>query len=106
MLSRRDFLRNAALVAAGTVAANQLDLLDKIGWRRRFFLGWSTQRDVEFRSNYLDADCYVQIIDQFGAPIGEKFALIKNAAGQYAPECRIVVPSGFPARLRVTSVRA
>jgi hypothetical protein len=44
MFTRRDFLRGAALIAAGVVTADTLELLDKIGWRRRFFPGWSAPR--------------------------------------------------------------
>lgn len=39
-MNRRDFLRRAALVAAGAVAADQLELLDRLGWVRRLFSGW------------------------------------------------------------------
>jgi hypothetical protein len=40
-MERRDFFRRAALVAAGVVAADQLDLLERLTWKRRFFPGWS-----------------------------------------------------------------
>lgn len=40
-MHRRDFLRRASLLAAGVVAADQLDLVERLGWRRRFFSGWS-----------------------------------------------------------------
>lgn len=40
-MNRRDFLRRASLVAAGAVAADQLDLIERLGWRRKFFPGWS-----------------------------------------------------------------
>src|SRR6185503_5767847 len=36
-LQRREFLRRMGLVAAGVVAADQLDLLDRLGWTRKFF---------------------------------------------------------------------
>jgi hypothetical protein len=38
-MDRRTWLRNAALIAAGAVAADQLDLLERLTWRRRFFPG-------------------------------------------------------------------
>lgn len=36
-MNRRDFLRRAAIVATGAVAADQLDLLERLTWRRRHF---------------------------------------------------------------------
>lgn len=48
-MNRRDFLRRAALVAAGTVAADQVELLDRLGWKRKLFPGWAaTPRDVVY----------------------------------------------------------
>lgn len=38
-MNRRDFLRRTSAVAAGVVAADQIDLLDRLGWKRRFFPG-------------------------------------------------------------------
>lgn len=40
-MNRRDFLRRSALLAAGVVAADQMDLLDRLGWKRKLFPGWS-----------------------------------------------------------------
>jgi hypothetical protein len=40
-MDRRDFLRRAGLIAAGAVAADQLDLIERMGWRRKLFPGWS-----------------------------------------------------------------
>jgi hypothetical protein len=39
-LDRRSFLRRAALVAGGVVAADQLEILDRLGWVRSLFPGW------------------------------------------------------------------
>lgn len=36
-MNRRDFLQRATIVASGAVAADQLELLDRLGWVRRFF---------------------------------------------------------------------
>lgn len=36
-MNRREWLKRASLVAAGTVAADQLELLDRLGWVRRLF---------------------------------------------------------------------
>lgn len=40
-MDRRAFLRNAGLLAAGVVAANQLEVVERLGWRRRFFSLWA-----------------------------------------------------------------
>jgi hypothetical protein len=42
-MNRRDFLRRSALIAAGAVAADQLELIERLGWRRKFFAGWTPQ---------------------------------------------------------------
>jgi hypothetical protein len=39
MMDRRLFLRRAALSAAGAIAADQLELLERLAPRRRFFTG-------------------------------------------------------------------
>lgn len=39
MMDRRAFLRGASLIAAG-VAVDQLELVERLGWTRRFFPGW------------------------------------------------------------------
>lgn len=36
-MDRREWLKRAALIATGTVAADQLELLDRLGWVRRLF---------------------------------------------------------------------
>lgn len=36
-MDRRAFLRRAAIASSGIVAADQLELLDRLGWVRRFF---------------------------------------------------------------------
>lgn len=36
-MDRRQFFRNATLIAAGTVAADQLELLERLTWKRRCF---------------------------------------------------------------------
>ena len=38
-MNRRDWLRGAALLTAGVVAADQLELVERLGWKRRFFAG-------------------------------------------------------------------
>lgn len=36
-MNRRDFLRRASLVASGAIAADQFELLDRLGWVPRLF---------------------------------------------------------------------
>lgn len=48
-MDRRAFLRNAAVVTAGVVAADQLELVERLGWSRRFFPGWSPARNEDWR---------------------------------------------------------
>lgn len=40
-MDRRQFFRRSALIAAGVVAADQLELLEKLTWKRTLFPGWS-----------------------------------------------------------------
>jgi hypothetical protein len=64
-MDRRTFLRRSALVASGLVAADQLDLLARLGWVRRFFpsvavdrgtvCGTSAQWDALLQEDYLRA---------------------------------------------------
>lgn len=39
-MDRRRFLRSAALVAAGVIAADQLEVADRLGWTRKLFAAW------------------------------------------------------------------
>jgi len=46
-MNRRDFLRRSAVVATGAVAADQLEILEKLGgWARKFFPGFGSGRDA------------------------------------------------------------
>lgn len=57
MIDRRTFLRRAAVLTTGVVAADQLDLIERLGWRRRFFAGTSFQlRDQHGRLFTLDKE--------------------------------------------------
>lgn len=38
-MNRRDFLRNAAIIAAGAIAADQLELLERLAPRRLYWPG-------------------------------------------------------------------
>lgn len=44
-MDRRSFLRRAAIVASGAIAADQLDLIDRLGWVRRLFTTGGWRRD-------------------------------------------------------------
>lgn len=49
-MNRRDFLRRSALVAAGIAAADQLEILEGLTWRRRFF-AWGPLADCHITGN-------------------------------------------------------
>jgi hypothetical protein len=49
-VNRRHFLRNAALVATGAIAADQLDILERLGWTRRMFPSAALGRTTTFSS--------------------------------------------------------
>lgn len=40
-MNRRDFLKRLGLVAAGVAAADQLEIIERLGWKRRFFQGFT-----------------------------------------------------------------
>lgn len=44
-MNRRDFLRRASFAASGIVAADQFELLDRMGWVRRFFASFCMRRE-------------------------------------------------------------
>lgn len=46
-MNRREFARRAALIVAGVAAADQLELVEKLGWKRRFFPGWGSPYVLE-----------------------------------------------------------
>lgn len=45
-MDRRDFLAKCALIAAGSIAADQLDILDRLFWRRKSFPSAALVRPV------------------------------------------------------------
>lgn len=47
-MNRRAFLFRASAIAAGAVAADQIELLDRLGWTRRLFPGFSTINAMPF----------------------------------------------------------
>lgn len=58
-MNRRDFLGRVSLIAAGAVAADQLELIERLGWKRKLFPGWSRPGEL-----------WVHLIDQQGAIVG------------------------------------
>jgi hypothetical protein len=45
-MNRRDFLKRLGLVTAGIVAADQLEVIERLGWKRRFFPGFTEPSKV------------------------------------------------------------
>lgn len=75
MMHRREFLRRSALIAAGVVAADQIDLLEMLAPRRLFALGeipkpWRDHLppDVRARHEALD-DYYAGISNPWNASL-------------------------------------
>lgn len=72
-MNRRDLLRRASLLAAGAVAADQLELIERLGWTRRLFPGWSPttvhhpMTTLEFRTGA--GDIIIIRTDQLGREI-------------------------------------
>jgi hypothetical protein len=54
-MDRRRFLRNGLLVAGGAIAADQLELADRLGWTRRLFPGADVGRPVTTTEQELNA---------------------------------------------------
>lgn len=52
-MNRRDFLRRSAVVAGGLIGADQLEILERIGWRRTLFPG------VSFGPRFYDGDMWI-----------------------------------------------
>lgn len=55
-MDRRAFLRNSALITSGVVAADQLELLDRLGWVRRFFPSAAIGRTLDATSHIVRVD--------------------------------------------------
>lgn len=50
-MDRRQFLRNASMLAAGVVAADQLDVLDRLLWEpKRLWTGWTPPNSLSFNT--------------------------------------------------------
>ena len=59
-MNRRDFLRNCAIIAAGAIAADQLELLERLAPRRLYWPGADfTRRDAfeVFYTSYWRLEC-------------------------------------------------
>lgn len=51
-MNRREFFRRAALIAAGVVAADQVELLERLG-HRKVFAGWAPL-DIDARARFVE----------------------------------------------------
>ena len=71
-ISRRDFLRRSALLAAGVVAADQMELLDRLGWTRTLFPGFTPAPLQRWGGTV----AYRDAISQYGN--GSPIAIIRN----------------------------
>lgn len=81
-MNRREFLRNAAIIAAGTIAVDQLELLERLAPRRLLFNGadfrtWDTCSRV-FTHKMLDD----MIKEVYCAPTLALFPLLTPLAEQ------------------------
>lgn len=44
MINRREFLRKSALIATGVIAADQLELLEKLNYKKIWWTGFSSDK--------------------------------------------------------------
>ncbi len=88
MLSRRSFLRYAGLVSAGLLAADQLELLDKLAPRSLFASAWPTAFDAQAfvsrltgfqMTSYHGCDGIIEICGADGIP-RSRFPLVNGVA--------------------------
>jgi hypothetical protein len=108
-MNRRDFLRRSALITAGVVAADQLELVERLGWTRKLFPGWRPADrfgyyDMPRATIPPDGDVMiVSVIDQSGrvwgsAPVIDGVAEVRTYGGLPPGHLRWVVSaSGFSA---------
>jgi len=66
-MNRRDFLRRVALVTAGVVAADQLELLERLVWTpRKLWTGYSSLSTTDELNRILRevyADNYIKLLE-------------------------------------------
>lgn len=80
-MNRREFTRRALLIASGFVAADQLELLDRLGWHRTLFPGtaFSTTawHHIETRLNLSTGEQHLYLDDKLveSKPMREDGAL-------------------------------
>lgn len=80
MMDRREFLRRSAIVAAGAVAANQIEILERLTHERKFFPGFTPT----------GTHGYVELLDMCGKVMGrapwngqsQHIGIIKEAYGK------------------------
>jgi len=55
-MNRRDFLRNAAIITAGAIAADQLELLERLAPRRLYWPGFDFGQSPRYVATLSDWD--------------------------------------------------
>jgi len=68
MTSRRDFLRKATLIASGIVAADQLEILDRIGWTRTLFPSVALDQRFTYELGFLVTEEMLEDMMVYPAP--------------------------------------
>ena len=96
-MNRREWLRNASLIAAGTVAADQIGLLEMLfGERRRkFWPGWSAPEPWPLSSHDIDRILKEVYRDAIPTILGSDMALM-HAMARHFPNSRRVVDLQAP----------
>jgi hypothetical protein len=89
-MNRREWFKKAAILATGAVAANQLELLDRLGWKRTLFPSAAIPTLHEFKLGFYvsremieDSEFYARIMRPgsiiFASPMDEfEFLEVKN----------------------------
>lgn len=103
-MNRRDFFRRSALVAAGAVAADQLELLDRLGRVRTMFAGWSApvdggggitvtnaQWDALLRETYVSEGLVsaINTVWPLRSPFGSRLTPLRQWSTEIAPHMTI-----------------
>lgn len=103
-MNRRDFLQRAGLIAAGVVAADQLDLLDRLGWKRKLFPGWRAGTGLTITPqgpSVLTGEPIVEVLDQYGRVIARTRAV--DGVAEFTNLYPGPAPIGSPVRLTFTN---
>lgn len=88
MMERRQFLRRCALIAAGVVAADQLDVLEMLA-PRRLFAGWSPPQKWGGVGHYWDAKSLADLWVSTNAKLAQALTLTTEEATWFRETTRI-----------------